>query len=198
MHTNIQIYSDTYKQTETNTQHTDIRIQSKRTRFTARELSMYFAIVGGLRARARALSLSLSSFLLLLLLWWYLVLLFLLLAFFRISHACCFLLLLLFIAHMYLYYIAIYWAMHTHPQCWISPTPSRLYTNIFTYVYEWQSVSPLFCYSIKFVVCLFFVLCRRVSVTFRQSYRWDSDWQFMQLRFTSHHIIAKSKSNTKP
>lgn len=58
MHTNIQIYSDTYKQTETNTQHTDIRIQSKRTRFTARELSMYFAIVGGLRARALSLSLS--------------------------------------------------------------------------------------------------------------------------------------------
>lgn len=61
MHTNIQIYSDTYKQTETNTQHTDIRIQSKRTRFTARELSMYFAIVGGLRARALSLSLCRAS-----------------------------------------------------------------------------------------------------------------------------------------
>lgn len=45
-------------------------------------------------------------------------------------------------------------------------------------------LGQLFCYSIEFC-CVSFFLVVAVSVTFRQSYRWDSDWQFYAI---AHHV----------
>lgn len=60
----------------------------------------------------------------------------------------------------------------------------------------------LFCYSIPLCVCrvcCFFLfdccVSPSVSVTFRQSYRWDSDWQFHGI--APHHSDLSSETKSK-